>query len=223
MANYFYLTLDTTAPSNPSVVIAGGATYTTDQLVNLTVSTTDGSTTGYQMKVWGNVDVSHDANVQATEAASSWVTYAPSKQVRLASGDGNKTVSIKIRDDVYNESSIVSDSITLDTTLPVANTGAPDVTKVSKVSGKNTVNFTFSGDVVFTEYKVKLVSSTSAGHDTGVLIGTTAGSVNTSGTGTFSGPVSVSLRGTDIEAASSGDGQKIIKVFIKSQSGLWSA
>lgn len=99
------------------------------------------------MKVYGNVDTSYNANIQDTEGASAWITYSTSQEVKLSSGDGSKIVYVKIRDDVYNESSQASDSITLDTSVPVVtiNSG-PDVTKISKQTGKRTCSFQFQAD-----------------------------------------------------------------------------
>lgn len=226
MANYFNLTLDTTPPSSVTMVINGNATYATSQIVSCDIATTDPITTGYQMKIWGSgIDASHNANIQTTEVASTWVTYSTSQTIKLSSGDGAKSVSIKIRDDVYNESSAVTDTINLNTVIPTVSVGTPDVTKVSKIAGKNTSSFTFSGDKIFTEYKVKVVSSTNAAENTGVLIGMVNGSTNMSATGTFPSetPISCSIKGSDLELAQSGDGSKIIKVFIKDEAGLWSA
>ena len=225
MANYFNLILDTTAPASPVVSINSGAAYTSSQSVTLTISTTDAVTTGYQMKIWGNVDTVNDANVQATEPTSTWITYATSKAVKLAATDGSKTIYLKIRDDVFNESAQVSDSITLDTTLPAATISvAPDVTKVSKVSGKDTCSFSFQVDTGFVEYKVKVVTSTNATQDTGALIPITAGSTNMSGTGTFLALTNINctIKGTDLETASIGDATKIVKVFTKDSAGNWS-
>lgn len=222
MANFVYITLDTTAPSNPSLSIDGGANYATSQLVSLAIGTTDSATTGYQIKVWGDVDESYDTNVKSDEASSSWISYNNSKQIKLSNSDGRKTVYLKIRDDVHNESSIVSDFIDLDMSLPTATATAPDVPKISKISGKNVSSFTFSVDEPFVEYKVKVVGTTGATHDTGFEIPTTNGSMNTKGTGNFSSSITVTINGKDLELASSGDGQKIIKVFVKDTSGQWS-
>jgi hypothetical protein len=225
MANFFYLELDTTNPANPSISIDGGATFATAQLVDLSIGTTDSDTTGYQMLIWGDVDTSFDTNIRGTEGTSTWITYNNSKQVKLSAGDGQKTVYVKIRDDVHNASSQVSDSITLDMSKPTVSVTNPDVSKISKQPTKNTASFTFTVDKQFVEYKVKVVSSTGAGESTGTTIGTANGSTNTSGTGTFASgtPISVQINGSDLELASSGDGQKIIKVFAKDQTGKWSA
>jgi len=223
MANYINIILDTTAPSNPYININGGATYSNSQLVSVSLGTTDIDTTGYQMKVWGNVDTAYDTNIQTTEATSQWISFTDSKQVKLSSGDGNKQVSVKIRDEVYNESSIATDNISLNTAIPTVNVGAPDVFKVSKKDGKNIFSFTFSSPAQFEEYKVKVVTSTGAVESSGVTIATANGSQNVAGSaGGYTNPITVTISGQDLELASSGDGSKIIKVFIKNQAGTWS-
>lgn len=225
MSNYFILTLDTTAPANPKITINGGSAYTVSQLVDLTLSTDDPDTTNYQMKIWGDVDPTHDSNIQTTEKESSWISFTTSKQVKLSAGDGTKRLYFIVRDDVHNASSQVSSSIILDATKPEVTITGPDVTKISKVAGKNTASFTFSVDKDYTEYKVKVVSSPNALHDSGTLIPTDGGSTNTSGTGEFTEDdiISVSVTGNDIDAISSGDGEKIIKVFAKDVAGNWSS
>lgn len=217
MANYFNLTLDTTAPSGVTLSINSGAEYTTSTSVTLAIGCSDESTTGYQMKIWG-------INGVATEDAASWETFQTSKAVTLATGDGQKTVSIKVRDDVHNESATVTDTITLNTTVPTVSVGNPDVTRISKVEGKDECTFSFSADTAFTEYKVKVVPSINSLQDAGTTIGTTNGSTNMSGTGTYeaSNNISCTINGVDLEAASAGDGQKIIKVFVKTAVGIWS-
>lgn len=225
MASYFNLTLDTTGPSNPSITLNGGDTYATNQLVTATISTGDVGTTGYQIKLWGNVDTTHNANIQTTEVASAWITYTTSQEVKLLTGDGTKTIYLKIRDDVYNESSQASDTITLNTAVPVVSITGPSVSKVSKVSGKDESTFSFTSDVDFDEYKVKVVSSSSSAQDSGSQIPTTAGSTNMNGSaGSYpSGtPINCAIKGTDLETASAGDGSKIVKVFVKTEAGIWS-
>lgn len=225
MANYFNLTLDTTGVANPTISIESGATFATTQLVTLTIGTTETPTTGFQMLIWGDVDNTNDANIQTTEGASVWITYTTSKQIKLSSAEGSKTIYLKIRDDVYNASSQVSDTIILDTTLPVVTITGPDVTKISKVDGKNTCSFSFSCDCIFDEYKVKVVAASGNAQDTGTQIGTANGSSNVSGVvGAYpaSTPINVAINGTDLETASASDGVKIIKVFVKDESGQWS-
>ena len=225
-ATNFSVDLDTTAPTGVTVSIDAGAAYATSQSVTLTIATSDTPTTGYTMKVWGDVDTGADANVQATEGASAWITYATSKAVTLSTGDGTKTINLKVRDDVWNESSGASDTITLDTSLPTPNiTTAPDATKISKISGKRVVNFGWQSDVIFDEYKIKAVPSSGSIHTAGTTIATTNGSTNMTGAaGSYPATttISSSIDGRDLDVADSGDGTKVIKIFVKDPSGNWS-
>lgn len=225
MANFVYITLDTTAPSNPIISINGDAVYTTSQLVNLDVSVDDINTVGYQMLIWGDVDLAYDVNIQNSEETSAWMPYSSSPQVKLSASEGSKSINIRVRDDVHNPSGIAIDSISMDTTLPTITVTSTDVSKISKITGKDTFSFTFSSNEPFSEYKVKLVGSTGAAENTGDLIPTTNGSINTSGLiGYTAGQViTVTIKGKDLElAGATTDGQKIIKVFAKDVSGQWS-
>ena len=201
MASYFNLTLDTTAPSGLTLSINDGALYATSTAVKLTIGLSDEVTTGYQMKIWGIDGVDE-------EVSASWETFAKTKSVNLTSGDGLKTVHIKVRDDVGNETEEVSDDITLNTAVPVVTITGPDKTKISKVEGFNKSKITFTCDVDFAEYKVCVVPQTSSTQDAGTVIPTTAGSINTSGSdGSYpkTTPIEVTITGTDLETASSGD------------------
>jgi hypothetical protein len=217
MASFFNLSLDTLAPGGLSITLNDGALYTTSAAVTLKTTTTDQATTGYQMKVWG-------VSGAASEAQASWVTFAGTKSITLTTGDGLKTVYVKIRDDVGNETATASDTITLDTAVPVVTITGPDRSKVSKVSGFDTSVIDFVADVDFVEYVVKVVPSTSSLQSAGTTIPETAGSINTSGTGTFESNTNIqtTIKGADLESASSGDGTKIIKVFVKTAAGTWS-
>ena len=218
MASYFNLTLDTTASSGLTLSINDGALYATSTAVKLTIGLSDEVTTGYQMKIWGIDGVDE-------EASASWETFAKTKSVNLTSGDGLKTVHIKVRDDVGNETEEVSDDITLNTAVPVVTITGPDKTKISKVEGFNKSKITFTCDVDFAEYKVCVVPQTSSTQDAGTVIPTTAGSINTSGSdGSYpkTTPIEVTITGTDLETASSGDSVKIVKVFVKTAAGIWS-
>lgn len=226
MASYFNITLDTLAPSGATFVLNGNDVFTATQMVDAEFNTVDASTVGYEIKIWGDVDTSYDGDVQATENASEWIAYTSSYEIKLSSGDGSKTVYAKIRDDVWNETAQLSDSITLDTTAPVVTiTTNPDVSRISKVSGKDTVTFGWESDTPYDEYKVKVVSSSSDLHTDGTTIGTGNGSTNTSGS-TADQPatteVTTTINGADLEAASAGDGSKVIKVFVKDDAGNWS-
>lgn len=217
MASYFNLTLDTLAPQGLTIKLNNGSQYTTSKAVQLAINVTDESADGYQMKVWGIDGI-------AKESDAVWETLANVKDITLPTGDGLKTVYVKVRDDVYNETTVASTSITLDTSVPAVTIIGPDVSKISKTAPKNVATFSFTSDVAFTEYKIKVVPSKSSLHDAGTLIGTTNGSTNMSATGTFKASTAISCKiyGKDLEIASSGDGEKIIKVFVKNTVGTWS-
>lgn len=226
MASYFNITLDTLAPSGATFLLNGTDAFTADQFVDAQFSTVDADTTGYEIKIWGDVDASYDADVQTTENASAWMSYSATYEIKLSSGDGSKTVYAKIRDDVYNETSQLSDSITLDTTAPVVTiTTGPDVSRISKVSGKDTVTFEWESDSQFDEYKIKVVPSSASLHTDGTLIATSNGSTNLSGNaGNYaaSTPIESTIKGADLEAASAGDGEKVVKIFVLDDAGNWS-
>lgn len=218
MASFFNLTLDTLAPTGLAVSLNDSAEYTTSATVTLSVEVEDSPTTGYQMKIWG-------INSAENEEDASWETYTSSKSITLISGDGQKTVYVKVRDDVGNETSAVTDTIILDTKVPSVTITGPDKSKISKVATFNESRFSFSADVAFEEYKVCVVPQNSSTQEAGQVIPTTAGSTNTSGSdGDYeaSTPIQVMINGTDLETASGGDGVKIIKVFVRTAAGTWS-
>lgn len=218
MASYFNLTLDTMAPAGLAVQLNGDDIYTTTPSVELTLTLTDSPTTGYQMKIWGVKGVTD-------EDSASWETYAASKSVTLPSGDGLKTVYVKVRDAVGNETAAASDSITLDTAVPTVTVTGPDKSTISKVVGFDMAVINFMSDIAFEEYKVCVVPATSSTQESGTQIPTTNGSVNTSGSaGGYEADtnIEVKINGTDLETASSGDGVKIVKVFVKNAAGTWS-
>lgn len=218
MASFFNLILDTLAPAGLSLKLNDGATYSTSNTVAAVISISDTSTTGYQMKIWG-------IKAAENEADASWETFAASKSLVLTDDDGLKTVHIKVRDDVGNESAAVTASITVNTAVPVVTITGPDKTKISKVSGFDTCAFSFVSDVDFEEYVVKVVPNSSSLNTAGTQIPTTGGSANTSGSeGGYkkATAINVTIKGADLAVASSGDGTKIIKVFVRNVAGTWS-
>lgn len=117
-------------------------------------------------------------------------------------------------------------SITLNTSIPAVTITGPDKSRISKVTGYDAAAFSFVCDVDFEEYTVRVVPATSSLHTAGTQIPTTGGSTNVSGTaGGYkkNTAINVTVKGADLEAASSGDGVKIVKVFVKNAAGTWSA
>jgi len=98
---------DTTAPTGGSISINSGASYANSHNVTLTISADSGS---------GATDMKISEDSSFTGA--NYETYATSKAFTLSSGDGTKTIYIKFKDSISNESASVSDNIVLDTTAP---------------------------------------------------------------------------------------------------------
>lgn len=218
MASFFNLILDTLAPSNLEVKLNNGALYTSSVNATLGVTVDDGDTNGYQMKIWG-VDGIED------EQSASWETYTDSKAITLPDGDGLKTINVKVRDNVGNETAAGTASITLVSDVPVVTVTGPDKSTISKIDGFDSAVISFMADVAFVAYKVCVVPAENSLVDAGTLIPDDAGSLNTSGDeGNYQAetPINVTIKGTDLESASGGDGTKIVKVFVKDSRDIWS-
>lgn len=219
MASFFKLVLDTLAPKAVQLKINSGISITSSNLVDLTVTTSDEDTTGYQMKIWGDIE---DAS---TEKEAIWQTYSSVIQITLSKGDGLKKVYVKLRDDVLNESATVNTTIEVNTTAPVITIlSGPDISRVSYNAPKDVINFSWRADIDVVEWKVCVVTSETDAYNIGTVIPITYGSENMTGT-ELEGNTSVAsvLKVKDMVVASSGDGEKIIKIFAKTASGVWSA
>ena len=216
MAAYFQLILDTTAPTGGSVSLPAST-----NTVNIT-ATLSASGASY-MKLYGDICAS-PGGAAIAEADASWVAYDTSASIILTSTDGTKTVYVKFKDDVGNESAAVSASTVLDTSAPVVTIVGPDVSTISKVSGYNVSAFSFSANEAFVEWTVRVVPSADSAHTAGTEIPTTGGSTNMHGTTATAASTAVNctIYGADLETASSGDGAKIVKVFVKDANGNWS-
>lgn len=217
MAAYFTLTLDTTAPSSGSISLPS---YANTVSVTATLSAT-GAT---YMKIYGDIAASSGSSTAISESDASWVAYAASASLYLTTGDGTKTVYAKFKDDVGNVSSAVSDTCVLDTSAPTVTIVGPDVATISKVSGYNVSQFSFSADDAFVEWTVRVVPSTSSDHTAGTEIPSTGGSTNMHGSTTTAASTAVSCKiyGADLETAAGSDGAHVIKVFVKDTNGNWS-
>lgn len=229
MSSYFNLTLDTLAPAGLTMVINDDALYATTSQVTLTIGVTDDDTTGYQMKIWG-------IEGSETEATASWETFTTSKAVTLSGEDGLKTVSIRVRDDVGNETGVVTDTITLNTVVPEVTISGPDKDKISTIVGFDTAIINFMSNVPIQAYRVCVVPATSSTVNAGTLIGIMYGSTNTQHSSDAvpgeevpesdllpaNTNIEVTIKGGDLEEASGGDGVKIVKVFVQDVTGRWS-
>lgn len=235
MAGYTNLTLDTTAPSSVSVIINNEEIKTNSAEVTLSITCSDEDLKGYQMKIWGTSSAE-------TEDSASWENFQNTKNITLPAGDGGKTVFVKVRDDVWNESVTVSDTIMLQTKLPSVLDLVLFNSKISLVSGRNMSTGIFEIDESISALKIMIVQNINAAYNdpTNISIPTKYGSYMESDLGRIPNASSdvleadetmvesvyslnFTLCADDIQTASPGDGVKIIKIFVKSaESGNWS-
>ena len=236
MSNFAKITLDTTGPAGVSVMINNGETKTTSLAVNLTISCADEILTGYQMKIWG-------VEGAETESAATWETYNTTKAVTLLPSDGTKTVYVKVRDDVWNESATATDTINLYTSIPTVSNVELSMSKISRIDKKNYSAGSCQFDEAIDAVKIMIVDNINAAHNasTNCSIPTTGGSYIYDEDNGDAYPGSVleyettdfdpnmrflefEVKADDILSVSPGDGVKIIKVFVRSAtSGNWSA
>lgn len=232
MANYVNITLDTVAPAGVSVLLNGDAEKTTSSAVTLTIACEEAAD-GYQMKIWGTAD-------SPTENDAVWETFQNTKNVVLPAGDGLKTVCVKVRDDVWNESATASDTIMLYEKLPSVVGLSVNTSKISLVNGKNVTSGNFGFDENIDAVKIMLVRNVNDAHDTptNIAIPRTNGSgmSNENEQGSVSetvlesegiidcvGLVCFDIYAADIASVAPGDGIKIVKVFVRSaETGSWS-
>lgn len=141
MASYFNITLDTTAPKGVGIKINGDDIRTVSQEVALNITCSDADTTGYKMKVWGDIYADGSlTNIVDSESAAAWEDFSPTKNVRLVDLGGSitRTVYVKLRDALWNQSEIASDDIILYTELPkITITSGPLPAKITTWSDKS--------------------------------------------------------------------------------------
>lgn len=248
MASYLNITLDTSSPQDVSVAINGGEEQTTDTQLTLEILCSDSDTTGYQMKIWSN------AMYENSEDTASWEDYSSEKTITILGepvADDTVTVYVKLRDDVWNESEVVSDSIKFYLVSPTVNITGITRVRISKIPATENDSFAdrlaprdtcvvgFTVDSDCDEAMVMVVESADANYDdsSNVLIPTDGESKITNYAAEeiteedglqicslqANSQYNVFIKGADLEAASPGDGVKIVKIFARSSNGLWSA
>lgn len=104
------ITLDTTPPSAPMVVIDSGAAY-----VNQAAHAARG---GYVASIAGTASGATEWALSETSSFSSFVSYASNPQQFTFGGGGLRTIHAVFRDDVGNLSPVVTDSIEFDIAPP---------------------------------------------------------------------------------------------------------
>jgi hypothetical protein len=124
-----------TEPPTGTIQVNGGATYTRDTQVTLTLSATD------------NVGVTEMAFSDDGTNFGAYLSYATSAIYTVPSGDGTKTVYVRFKDAAGNVSTPASDSILLDTSPPPAPTGLTVDRAPNKKSAELQWNEVIVGDL----------------------------------------------------------------------------
>ena len=199
------ITLDTTAPLSPSILINSGVSSTTSTSVTLTLLATDSvGVTGYYAS---EISTTPSALATGWTSGTSTTSYSASVSWTLSSGSGTKTVYVWFRDSAGNVSASSSDSITL-VSAPSAPTGVTadagngqvsvSWTSVSDATSYNIYSSTTSGVTKLTG--TKLTNGTSPYSHTGLTNGTTyyyvVTAVNSYGESSESSQVSATLSTT---------------------------
>jgi hypothetical protein len=104
-------------------------------------------------------------------------------------------------------------------------TNAPTHLKISTLAGFRTTEFRWAVPRTFVEFKIKIVESPEASHESGSVIPETNGSVNTIGAGEYPANEDVTsvIDGRDLALVSGDDGSKVVKIFARNENGRWSS
>jgi hypothetical protein len=181
--------LDTISPMG-SIVIDNGAAFADSSSVTLTLTADD---------LGSGVDQARFSNTgNWGSETEGWESFSSPKTWSLSPGDGGKTVSYQIRDNVGHVSILYSDTITLDTTAP---------------TGSIVIN---AGDE-FTNSSSVTLTPTANDEGSGV------NQVRYSNDGTWDSETWEGFSSTKSWSLSSGDGQKTVYYQIRDHAGLESA
>lgn len=199
--------------------------------------------TAVEYLLYGDFTYGSQGAQGVTEAAATWTkleldagkAYMTITDMYATSGDGTKNIYLKVKDNAGNVSTAAVQSFVYDTTAPTVEVSGVDYNRISKMHTARTdnsakfndeTNFVFTPDSVIQAYKVVAYAdeaAANAGSSADAAIGIANGSVNMSATGLNSNSeVAAMIRGADLEAASMGDGIKIVVVYVQDLAGTWS-
>ena len=153
--------------------------------------------------------VSGVSEMQFSNDNVSWSTpqaYAATASWTLTAGDGAKSVSVKFNDALGNASAVYSDTVTLDTTSPIAAVATPEVNR--PVAGDVSVTGTAADASSFLDYTLDYGAGSAPTSWTTITTSTTqvptSGPLGTWSTGTLAaGPYTLRLTVRDVAGNSS--------------------
>ena len=160
---------DSSAPTDGSITINSGASYTNSTGVTLTLSAKDNvGVTGYYLSSSSSTPSS---STSGWTSVSSTTTYSGSVSYTLNSGDGSKTVYVWFKDSSGNVSSSASDYITLDTTAPTITITSP-ASDATYTATSSTISL--GGSASDSTSGIKEVTWTNSSGGSGTASGTTS-------------------------------------------------
>jgi hypothetical protein len=219
MSASFTVNLDTSPPAAPTMTIEWSALATGSRTVTAMLDSADyqrGSQDVAEMKIWGDVDPTADALVQPTENGSTWQIFRKSLVLALSPGPGPKQIRGRLRDDVYNETTVFGTSIIFDSGYPVVSiTRGVERSRISKVPPFNTLTFFWSSSLDYDQAELRVVPGPGSPHTSGI-------SLHTFLPGSAGAETQTTIDGAGLALASPGDWQKVLKVFVRSTAGVWS-
>ena len=197
------ITLDTTPASAILTLKKSDDSANLPAYVNATgfaaaISTEDTDIVSY--KLWGDV-------VDATSEPAGWTSASFTDgrmlvdNLLFTSGEGTKTVNVKIRDIGGNVTTLTSQSVVLDITPPTVTLSA-DVAVISAQTGYNTVTFTYgaSDTNALTNYQLKLGDSVVK-------------------SGAFTDGATEAVTEAELVAISAGEGSKSLTLYVTDVAG----
>ncbi|OOP55538.1 MAG: hypothetical protein AYP45_14255 [Candidatus Brocadia carolinensis] len=180
-------TPDTTAP-NCSISINNGDSYTKSPTVILTLSATDDiGVTGYYLSTSSTIPL---ATAAGWTSITSTASYTASIPHTLISGDGSKTLYVWYKDAAGNVSSVTSDSIILDTTVPLVTIISP-TSNATYTTTSNTISL--GGSALDDMSGVSSVTWSNSRGGSGIASGTTSWSLSDIGLSTGDNIITVSV------------------------------
>lgn len=235
------IVFDSTGPSLSSITINNGdaKTGSTSVVLAFTLSPADPFLTDYL--IWGDLS-NGETTKGAAESGTGYTNFdvvgTPNNvNLDLTSGDGTKTLTAIVRDDLGNESVERSDTIFLDQTAPIVVVhSGPTPSKISLVSGFDSSVFTWYWEATGVEvgetgdYNIE-VGTNASGRGFGTQVPTVGGSTNVQGVVTAAGTgtaesaaadtanhISTTIKGADLDAAGS-EGTNRVNIYIEDQFG----
>lgn len=238
--------LDATAPApvlslwnNADTEALGTVTGVRDIRVHIGATEDIANITAF--KLWGDV-------TDATSEPADWSDFAPesgknykSVAIQLTTGDGAKTINVKIKDEAGNVGTATA-TITLNTQAPEITVSDVDYTQISlsdeqrftaaagKIAGTKSseLTFKFTPDIKLAKFKVCIYDASKTAATAEAI--EESKSINMTGTNVEGGStVACTLSSTDfkehsvIKAQSGDDKIGYVIVVGKSEAGIWSA